>query len=235
MAAHFYYFSGGIKLHKGYCITHWFQPIYRLEDNSIIGYEALLRDASQSQVSPVDIFAEAEKKGQLNALDLISIKTAMDTIKNESNTLFLNVFPSTLLDKSFLNWWDIHASHRMPIVLELLENESVQNWEALKKVTEELKARGIKIAVDDMGGGYSFFQQWIELEPDYIKLDRYFAENLSTSLRKQKTVNSLVELLAGTTETIIEGIERKEDLDTAIRLGVTCAQGYLLGKPSPWK
>jgi EAL domain-containing protein (putative c-di-GMP-specific phosphodiesterase class I) len=216
-----------------YSITHWFQPIYHLKNNNIIGYEALLRNVSQLQVSPVDTFREADKNGHRNILDRISIKTALESFKDESSLLFLNIFPSTLLERNFLSWWDSNVSSSTPVVLELLENEPIRNWKVLKKVTEELQARGVKVAVDDMGGGYSFFQQWIELDPDYIKLDRYFAENLSVSSRKQKTVRSLVDLLSDTTEIIIEGIEKEEDLNIAELLGITYAQGFLLGRPSP--
>jgi EAL domain-containing protein (putative c-di-GMP-specific phosphodiesterase class I) len=216
-----------------YSITHWFQPIYHLKNNNIIGYEALLRNVSQLQVSPVDTFREADKNGHRNILDRISIKTALESFKDESSLLFLNIFPSTLLERNFLSWWDSNVSSPTPVVLELLENEPIRNWKVLKKVTEELQARGVKVAVDDMGGGYSFFQQWIELDPDYIKLDRYFAENLSVSSRKQKTVRSLVDLLSDTTEIIIEGIEKEEDLNIAELLGITYAQGFLLGRPSP--
>lgn len=222
-----------VEKELGYSITHWFQPIYHLKNNNIIGYEALLRDASELQASPVDIFREADKNGHRNILDRISIKTAIDSFKDESSPLFLNVFSSTLLEGSFLSWWDDNISHPMPVVLELLEYEPISNWEALKKVTEKLQERGIKIAVDDMGAGYSFFQQWIELAPDFIKLDRYFAENLSVSSQKQKTVSSLVDLLSNTTKIIIEGIETEEDLNIAEFLGISYAQGFLLGRPSP--
>ena len=109
-------------------ITHWFQPIYHLKDNNIIGYEALLRDASQLQVSPVDVFREADKNGHRNILDLLSIKTALESFKDESSPLFLNVFPSTLLGRNFLSWWDSHVSSSIPVVLELLETESIMNW-----------------------------------------------------------------------------------------------------------
>jgi EAL domain-containing protein (putative c-di-GMP-specific phosphodiesterase class I) len=139
------------------------------------------------------------------------------------------------MEKGFLTWWDIYAEAQKNIVLELLENEPIRDWEVLKGVTKELQARGVKIAVDDMGGGYSFFQQWIELEPDFIKLDRYFAEDLSICSRKQKTISSLVDLLSDTTDIIIEGIETEEDLNIAESLGINYAQGFLLGRPSPWK
>ena len=224
-----------VKNGFAYSITHWFQPIYHLKNNSIIGYEALLRDASELKASPVDIFREADKNGHRNILDRISIKAATESFDNESSPLFINVYPSTLLEESFISWWDNNISHPAAVVLELLESEPVGNWEALKKVIKKLKARGIKIAVDDMGGGYSFFQQWIELSPDFIKLDRYFAQNLAVSTKKQRTIRSLVDLFADTTEIIIEGIEKEEDLDTAGVLGIPYAQGFLLGKPSPRK
>lgn len=217
----------------GYSITHWFQPIFDLKSNKVLGYEALLRDASSPNLSPVDIFVEAEKKGYRNVLDILSIKNAIDSFKYNSHLLFLNIFPSTLLEKDFLLWWDEHIPPSSPIVLELLENEPINKWHELKAITDELKNRGIKIAIDDMGEGYSFFQQWIELEPDFIKLDRYFAESLSENSLKQKAVKSLIDLFSDTTDVIIEGIEKDEDLQFVCFLGIPYAQGYLLGRPSP--
>ncbi|MEG6612341.1 EAL domain-containing protein [Pseudoclostridium thermosuccinogenes] len=216
-----------------YSITHWFQPIYCLKNLSIIGYEALLRDASKLHISPNQIFKEAEEKGCQSTLDLMSIKTALNNFRNESNLIFINIFPSTLLKGNFLYWWDTNIPEDMPVVLELLENEPVENWKELKKVTRGLRARGVKIAVDDMGAGYSFFQQWIELEPDYIKLDRYFASNLAVNPRKQRIVRFLVDLLVDSTKLIIEGVETEADLNAAELLGISYGQGYYLGKPSP--
>lgn len=216
-----------------YSITHWYQPIYNLESNDILGYEALMRDDSLLKASPDEIFLEASKNGYRSSLDLISIKKALELFKACSIPLFLNVFPSTLLEEDFLTWWDVHVPPHKNIVLELLENEPVRSWEELKEVTGELKARGVKIAVDDMGEGYSFYQQWVELEPDFIKLDRYFSKDLSNNPRKQKVVSSLVALLSDSTEIIIEGIETENDLELAELLGINYAQGYLMGKPSP--
>jgi EAL domain-containing protein (putative c-di-GMP-specific phosphodiesterase class I) len=216
-----------------YFIVHWFQPIYHLINNNVIGYEALLRDASSPKTPPVKIFMEADKNDNRNILDLISIKTAIDAYKDESSLLFLNIFPSTILKKDFLSWWDIHVPSSTAIVLELLESEPIMDWEELKMITKELQTRGIKIAVDDMGTGYSSFQQWIELEPDFIKLDRYFVKDLSANSRKQDTVRSLLSLFSGTTKVISEGIETIEDLYSVKQLGVSYAQGYFLGMPSP--
>jgi len=214
-------------------ITHWFQPIYHLKDNSIIGYEALLRDASQAHLPPIKLFENAEMSGCRNILDMVSIKTAIHISQDQVQTLFLNIFPSTLLSQNFLFWWDDHVPADIPIVLELLENEPVANWIALKGITKELRERGVKIAVDDMGGGYSFFQQWVELDPEYIKLDRYFSDNLAADIRKQRAVRSITDLTANSTKIILEGVETIQDLKAAEFLGISYAQGYLLGRPVP--
>lgn len=216
-----------------YSITHWFQPIYHLSSNEVIGYEALLRDCSELHASPVNIFRDAEIKGYKNFLDLASIKNALKIYKNDSYLLFLNIFPSTLLIRNFILWWDANVSASTPIVLELVENECITDWNRLKIVTEQLRARGVKIAVDDVGEGYSTIRQWIELDPDYIKLGKYFAKNLSVTPKKQKVLKGLASFLLDTTKIIIEGIEREEDRDVAEYLGIQYAQGYLLGKPSP--
>lgn len=214
-------------------ITHWFQPIYELTNSKILGYEALMRDASKIQISPADIFKNAERGGYRNLLDMTSLKVAINTFEDDTKLLFLNLFPSTLLSRNFFQWWDTHVPQGMPVVIEMLENEPVIKWRELKTVTEGLRARGVKIAIDDLGGGYSFFQQWIELDPDYIKLDRYYSENLATNTRKQKAVSSLINLMSNSTNIILEGIETVEDLEFAETLGISYAQGYLLGRPSP--
>lgn len=218
-----------------YTITHWFQPIYQLKNKDVFGYEALLRDASHKNASPMELFESASRNGNQSILDLLSIKTVIENYQDLTNPLFVNVFPSTLLENSFLNWWDTNVPSQTPIILELLETEPIRNWDKIKFVTQELKRRGVKVAVDDMCEGYSFMQQWIELNPDYIKFDRYFAKNLATDKRKQKAVSCLVNLFADSTKIIIEGIEKEEDLQIAESLGIIYAQGYFLGKPSPSK
>lgn len=214
-------------------ITHLFQPIYQLKDFYVFGYEALLRDTSLLDSTPAELFKEADKTGHRNNLDLISMKKALNKFKCQPSTLFLNVFPSTLLEKEFLSWWDLHVSSDMDIVLELLESEPICEWDEIKVITKELRSRNVKIAIDDMGQGYSFLQQWVELDPDFVKLDRYYAQNLSVNIRKQKIVENLVDLFSDSTEIIIEGIETEQDLDIAEHLGISYAQGYLLGRPSP--
>ncbi len=217
----------------GASITHLYQPICNITNNTVIGHEALLRDAVR-QRSPADIFLCAEAQGIRDILDLISVRNAVTRYMEQVQLLrplFVNVYPATLLEADFISQWERNIPGTVPIVLELLENEPIQDWTGLKEIIAELSRRGVKLAIDDLGNGYSFFQQWIELHPDYIKVDRYYARKLSECIQKQRVIKSLLNLFSGSTELILEGIETKDDLDMARFLGITLAQGFLLGVP----
>jgi len=214
-------------------LTHWYQPIIQLNTDAILGYEALVRSKTHHNFSPLDLFKQAESKGIMNYLDCHLLNKAANSRKNKKPyMLFINVFPSTLLEEWFLSWWDEHITNSK-LVLEVSESEPVSDWRALKNVVHELRMRGVKIALDDMGTGYCFFQHWIELNPEYIKLDSYYAHDLAKNELKQRILKHLIKLFDDNTKLILEGIETEEDLNVAKSLGITCAQGYLLGKPSP--
>jgi EAL domain-containing protein (putative c-di-GMP-specific phosphodiesterase class I) len=216
--------------------VHLYQPICQIETGEILGYEALVRNKSLNELSPLDIFKQAEQEGKRAYLDSHLLFQAVNSVSYVCNhTLFLNVFPSTLLEKWFLSWWDEHFITPAPLVIEISESEPVNDWETLKSVINKLRKRGVKIAVDDMGSGYSFFQHWVELNPDYIKLDRYYAAGLAENSLKQRIIKHLTKLFDGYSIIILEGIETEKDLNTAKQLGISYAQGYLLGRPSPWK
>lgn len=217
-------------------LVHLYQPICQIETGEILGYEALVRNKFLNELSPLDIFKQAEQEGCRINLDCELLCKAINSIKEVSPyMLFLNVFPSTLLEKWFLSWWDEHFVNPAHLVIEISESEPINDWETLKSVINKLRKRGVKIAVDDMGSGYSFFQHWIELNPDYIKLDRYYAAGLAENSLKQRIIEHLTKLFDGYSIIILEGIETEKDLNTAKQLGISYAQGYLLGRPSPWK
>ena len=215
-------------------LTHWYQPIYNLNNKKVIGFEALVRNKEAADIAPLYIFEKARLEGYLNTLDSHLVLHAVNSFKYHSDTaLFLNVFPSTLLEKWFLPWWDKHIGVNPQIVLEITESEPITDWKAFKEIITELKQRKTKIALDDMGSGYSFFKNWIELNPNYIKLDRYYSIDLAKNALKQKLLASLIKLFGSATVTILEGIETANDLEAAKQLGIPCAQGYLLGRPAP--
>lgn len=218
---------------------HHFQPLFNLNSKTKIGYEALFR--SKLFKSPELAFNEAKKENRLYDLDIKSIKKAVATSHKLEETsptkLFLNVFPSNLIKREFLNFLDELKScipKQLQVVLEINEAEMIFDFNLMKKRIQALKERGFLFALDDVGKGSSTLLSLIELNPDYIKMDKYFSNKLSKSVHKQQLIKSFINYCEGTkSELILEGIDEKEDMETAVKLGVSYGQGYFLGKPAP--
>lgn len=210
-------------------LNHWYQPIINIKNKEIYGYEALLRNEKDRSVTPLDLFYQADAKGVLNEFDSWLMCKALEQFKCEDLYLFVNAFPSTLTTPDFISQWDTFFKPSMNIVVEICENEPIKNWNELKAVIYKLKERKVKIAIDDLGDGYSFFRQWIELEPEFIKIDRYYGQQLSQNKKKQKIIENLVLTFDDETKLIIEGIENEKDYKIAVELGIDFGQGFWLG------
>ncbi|MEC1771977.1 EAL domain-containing protein [Schinkia azotoformans] len=218
---------------------HYFQPIYNLNDNSSIGGEFLLRT---NMGSPDFIFSEAKKTNRLYDLDTKSIHKALTSshfinsrfMKKELK-LFINVFPSTLINKTFPTFLnDIFTKFKescQHIIFEINETDTF-DLNLLFERVKLLKEYGFSIALDDVGKGWPSMQSIIEFEPNYIKLDRYFSKNLEKSVNKQDMIKSVLSYCDNTNvNLVLEGIENEESLHTARDIGVRMAQGYYLGMP----
>jgi EAL domain-containing protein (putative c-di-GMP-specific phosphodiesterase class I) len=219
---------------------HYFQPIYHLSNWTKLGYEVLLRSSIYS--NPEDTFLEAKKEGQLYELDTQSIQKAIQTyhkagLRNKDGVLFLNIFPSTILNKKFQSFLNkIIADNYLvsqQIVFEISESEIIDDFENFKIRILELKKQGILIAIDDIGKGYASFKNIVELEPDFLKLDRYFAKDLHLSKHKQTLISFFLSYCEQfNSHLILEGVENEEEIAIAKEVGISLAQGYGIGKPA---
>jgi EAL domain-containing protein (putative c-di-GMP-specific phosphodiesterase class I) len=97
-----------------------------------------------------------------------------------------------------------------------------------------LRQRGVRLAVDDAGAGYACFQHILKLRPDFIKLDRGLVAGLDTD-PAQRSLAAAVAMFAHQigAAIIAEGIETRSELAAACALGLSCAQGYLIARPTP--
>lgn len=218
-------------------IFHEYQTIIDLKTEDVFGYEALVR--SNNEYNPFHLIQTARKTNVLFKLDTISIKVALIEMKKSLNSnFFINIFPSTVIHPNFQFFLDelltIEKENRNKIIFELNEeNKEHGIWSILsfKERIEQLRKNNFKIALDDVGTAAASLINVIEFEPDFIKLDKYFAKSLDKSSKKQKIIQLFAQNKNNETKIILEGIETKEDLIAAKELGVDLGQGYFISKP----
>jgi EAL domain-containing protein (putative c-di-GMP-specific phosphodiesterase class I) len=220
--------------------TNVFQPIYRLSNKKIVGYESLLR--CQFVKSPELLFAYADEKGCKYNLDLASITNSVKdfaayykSINSYDLFLSVNVYPSTIAMPFFPQVLEqlvenVSLSNQQ-IILEINESERIKDLDKILKNICVLKEKGFLIALDDLGKGEYSLQALIEIEPHVIKLDRYFAKDLAKNSKKQKALSYIINFFSENTKIILEGIETEEDMRCARGLGVLYGQGYYLAEP----
>ncbi|GAE25957.1 hypothetical protein JCM9140_1982 [Halalkalibacter wakoensis JCM 9140] len=222
-------------------LYHVLQPIYALKSNNIIGYEALLR--SKTNDTPVTLFKRAKQTDQLTVLDIYSFSNAIRHFSMMGQfckplILFINIYPSTLLSTLFKQALDELLDDPLlflnpeQVVFEINENEDIHNFSETKKIISVLKKKGFLVASDDTGTRGGSLQRIIELDVDYVKLDRYFSTDLAQSVNKQKVISLLFHFFNDEKRIILEGIETAKDLEVAKSIGIELGQGFLLGRPT---
>ncbi|HEY1855765.1 sensor domain-containing phosphodiesterase [Acidocella sp.] len=209
-----------------------FQPIHDLQKNRIVGVECLARFLGPPQQGPDIWFADANEVGLGSMLESAAMSRALralDVLPADID-LNINVSPATVLDgtaEAALNGWDPHR-----IVLEVTEHVAIDDYAAFVAAITPLRARGIRLAVDDAGAGYASFRHILQIRPDTIKLDISLTRGIDANPDHRALAAALIGFAHETGSTIVaEGVETVSELDQLRKLGAHTAQGYLLGRP----
>ena len=208
-----------------------FQPIVEIASARVVGFEALSRFPG---ASPASVFAEAARAGLGVELEAAAIRAALPHIQALPTDAYVSVNVSP----------DLALSGRLPallagaplerIVIEITETAQVDDYEALERALWGLRSRGVRLAVDDAGAGYSGMVQILKLRPEIIKLDIAVTRGVDRDVSRQALVSSLVSFGDRIHATIVaEGVETPQESAMLEAIGVRCAQGYLTGKPAP--
>ncbi|MEP6761225.1 MAG: EAL domain-containing protein, partial [Sporichthyaceae bacterium] len=208
------------------------QPIVDLQVAEIARDEALTRFDGSS--APPDLwFAVAHASGQGPPLEALALRCAFARRGVIPDGLFLavNVSPHLLESAPVQEAFD-EAAPLEGVVVELTEHVNPGEREPLLRAFLGLRARGARIALDDMGTGYSGLRQLATLRPDVVKLDRSFTDHCDSDTVKAAVVESLCSIADRLQATVVaEGVERVKELDWLQRSGVAFGRGWLLGRP----
>jgi PAS domain S-box-containing protein len=213
-----------------------FQPIADVATGSVIGAEALSRFGTEPEVSPDRWFTDAAEVGLGTELDLLAIETALTAARELPAHVYLsvNAAPDTLCTEQLATLLRTGLWRTAPLVVEITEHASVENYELLAHCIDELRRRGLRLAVDDAGAGYASFRHILDLSPDYIKLDRALIDGMDRDPARRALVSAVVTFGREVNAAVVaEGVETPDELRTARALDVDAAQGYLIGRPAP--
>lgn len=211
-----------------------FQPVVHLEDGSVKGYEALARFDEAHFANPTDAFATAMEAGVGVDLEVLALQRALGHL----DEVPMGTWLSTNLSVQALMTPQVSAIllEHAPcgIAVELTEHYQVHDYPALVAVTEQLRAAGILIAVDDAGAGFASLSHILQLRPDIIKLDITLTRGIESDPVRMALARSLVGFAADIGAMLIaEGIETAAEHEKLRSLGVQLGQGFFMARPGP--
>jgi diguanylate cyclase (GGDEF)-like protein len=219
-----------------------FQPIVRLDDRRVVGYEALLRwrHPQRGLLLPGAFLEVAEESGSLEQIDWQMFEKTCDVIGmfgDDTTYITLNVSPrhfrSPLLAGQMLDLLDAHDLPHDRVRLEVTEGALLDNPELVRTTLEVLREAGVLSALDDFGTGYSSLSYLHRFPLHTLKIDRSFVSALKPGERGGSTAVVRAVLAMARTlgmDVIAEGIETDEQRDFLLEIGCELGQGYLFSR-----
>ena len=219
-----------------------FQPIIDLKRGDFLGFEGLIRGPANSPLhSPINLFGAAEREDLSLEIEMLARQTVLESFARQDlpGLLFLNVSPQTLTRPSFRNGQTLAFLEQLHIdparvVIEITENQPTFDFAAMRSALLHYRGMGFKIAIDDLGEGFSSLRLWSELRPEYIKIDMHFVQGVDRDpikLQFLKSIQSIAESCG--TKVIAEGVETEAELKVVRDLGIALGQGYFIARPNP--
>ncbi len=224
-------------------LTSFFQPIMLASSPSTIyGHEALLRGLSSEGdiLAPRHLFESARDAGLLFQLDLAARRSAIACAHAQGlqGKLFVNFAPTAIYDpasclRSTVAAVDQAGIARSDVVFEIVETERAHDAKHLRNILDYYRGAGFRVALDDVGAGYSSLNLIHELRPDLLKLDMELIRNVDQDAYKARLVANLFDVASALgIDTLAEGVETEGELAWVVEHGATYVQGFLLARPA---
>lgn len=227
-------------IERGSLVTH-FHPIWDVGQGTLHGWECLTRglDTEGRLIPPDRLFPSAARSGMTFPLDRLARQTALRQAQRADlpGRLFINFIPTAIYDPVFClkTTVDLALSLGLDpdrIVFEVVETEEIEDEVHLKGIADYYRNKGFRVALDDVGSGYSSLNLLVALRPNVIKVDLKIVRNIDLEPANQAVFRALAGIAAETgAQLLAEGVETVAELDWTRANGATLAQGYLWGPP----
>lgn len=207
-----------------------FQPIFDVKEGNAFGFEVLTRGQSELFRDAGHMFDVATRSGQVGELGRLQRGIAVKLAPG--NPLFINIHPGEFDHPWLIRPDDPIFRHSQDVYLEITESAPLSYFEQCINVLGELRKKGMRLAIDDFGAGFSNVKYISDLNPDIVKLDRELITGVTEGSRQFRLLQSIVRLCKDMGALVVaEGIETPPELVLVERAGVDFCQGYLLGRP----
>lgn len=226
-------------------IETWFQPIRRVRDGKLWGYECLMRahDAAGRPHGPEELIGWARQEHLLFALDRLArelhVEHAAASGAPPGTHFFINFLPTVIYDPEVCLRSTVAAASRAglapsQIVFEVVETEKIPDRDHLRHILDYYRKRGFRVALDDLGAGSADLVLLGDLAPDLIKIERELIVKATTSSIHRAICHSIAAIGREDHRLVLaEGVETEQQWRFARELEVDLVQGYLFGKPQP--
>jgi diguanylate cyclase (GGDEF)-like protein len=225
---------------------HW-QAQVDAESHQLIGAEALLRwrcAALGREVSPAELFPAAADVGLLGEIDLWVLEEALATKRRWSGrkdapaVIAINISAGSLREQGFADLvMEALQRHGVPpgaLEIEIPEDVPARDLDALAQTLEALSSHGVRLSLDDFGGGASSMAHLVQLPVDRVKLDRSIVRGLPNGSRESAVLRAVAAVARSLEiELLGEGVENEAQTLTLRGQGCTAMQGFLYGRPMP--
>ncbi len=236
---------------EGEALGLHYQPIVRLSNGTIAGFEALVRwqHPVHGNVVPSSFIELAEDTGMIVPMGRWMLRQALSAHqrfqsavpeRKEQPQLFISV---NISSRQLLSEGEVDGLSRIVaesgvapehVTFEITESLMVEEPAKVAEAMRRLRKTGIRVAADDFGTGYANLAFLNRFPLDVLKIDRTFITNMASEDRSRKIVNTIVSLAQDLGMSIIaEGIEAPDEIEVLRELGCGFGQGFLVSPPVP--
>ena len=223
------------------CLDYAFQPIVNIYSGDCYGYEALMRGFDRAGFASIqNLLDAAADSNVLHQVDLVLREIAVRKFTGFANgrsKLFFNLDNRLLCSRDYAPGETVRLLSRYGLTQERVCFEISEKHEIFPgcEMTDLLAAyhrQGFRIAVDDFGAGFSGLKLLYIAEPDFLKIDRFFVQEIARDSKKRLFVSSIVNIahIIGS-QVIAEGVETKEEYLACRDIGCDLIQGFLVARP----
>jgi len=217
-----------------------YQPVVVAGENSRIGfYEGLIRVVDDTgRIIPAKDFMPAVERAELGReIDVVALNMGLRALhENPSARLSINMSARSIGYQRWMHtlnrWLKKDASAGERLILEITESSAMDQPELVVDFMDRLSARGVCFALDDFGSGFTALRYLKDFYFDILKIDMQFCHGIADDRDTQVLTQAMIQIGQHFDMLVVaEGVERAQDVELLIQMGVDCLQGYYFSAP----